>query len=98
MENLVSLIDDHTEYFRSHLAGFAKTERRVYLSVIDLWQPSSTGRNRGPRPQWTSEPYRPSSGGWSIEVRSSWKERGKKRLYAAAERLYSIYYKLRPGT
>ena len=40
---LVRLIDDHTEYFRSHLQGFAKTERRVYLATIDLWQPSTTG-------------------------------------------------------
>ena len=39
MEELVKLIDDHTEYFRAHLEGLAKTERRVYLAVIDLWQP-----------------------------------------------------------
>ena len=43
MEELVTLVDDHTEYFRAHLASFAKTERRVYLAVIDLWQSSSTG-------------------------------------------------------
>ena len=43
MEELVRLIDDHTEYFRGHLEVFAKTERRVYLAVIDLWQPSTTG-------------------------------------------------------
>ena len=43
MEELVRLIDDHTEYFRGHLEVFAKAERRVYLAVIDLWQPSTTG-------------------------------------------------------
>ena len=43
MEELVRLIDDHTEYFRGHLEVFAKVERRVYLAVIDLWQPSTTG-------------------------------------------------------
>ena len=43
MEELVKLIDDHTEYFRGHLESFAKSERRVYLAVIDLWQPSRTG-------------------------------------------------------
>ena len=41
MSELVNLIDEHTEYFRSHLEALAKTERRVYLAVIDLWQPSS---------------------------------------------------------
>ena len=43
MEELVTLVDDHTEYFRGHLEVLAKGERRVYLAVIDLWQPSSTG-------------------------------------------------------
>ena len=41
LEDLVTLVDDHTEYFRSHLEVLAKTERRVYLAVIDLWQSSS---------------------------------------------------------
>jgi hypothetical protein len=47
MEELVTLIDDHTEYFRSHLEVLAKGERRVYLAVIDLWQPSATGDDAG---------------------------------------------------
>ena len=94
MENLVSLIDDHTEYFRSHLAGFAKTERRVYLSVIDLWQPSSTGEiaaraRMDVRTVSTLLGRLVNRGAVIVEGR------GKKRLYAAAERLYSIYYKLR---
>ena len=94
MENLVSLIDDHTEYFRSHLAGFAKTERRVYLSVIDLWQPSSTGeiaaRARTDVRTVSTLLGRLVNRG-AVIVEGS----GKKRMYAAAERLYSIYYKLR---
>ena len=94
MENLVSLIDDHTEYFRSHLAGFAKTERRVYLSVIDLWQPSSTGeiaaRARMDVRTVSTLLGRLVNRG-AVTVEGS----GKKRLYVAAERLYSIYYKLR---
>ena len=94
MENLVSLIDDHTEYFRSHLAGFAKTERRVYLSVIDLRQPSSTGEiaaraRMDVRTVSTLLGRLVNRGAVIVEGR------GKKRLYAAAERLYSIYYKLR---
>ena len=94
MENLVGLIDDHTEYFRSHLIGFAKTERRVYLSVIDLWQPSSTGeiaaRARLDVRSVSTLLGRLVNRG-AVAVEGS----GKKRLYAATERLYSIYYKLR---
>ena len=94
MENLVGLIDDHTEYFRSHLAGFAKTERRVYLSVIDLWQPSSTGeiaaRARMDVRSVSTLLGRLVNRG-AVAVEGS----GRKRLYVAAERLYSIFYKLR---
>ena len=42
LEELVTLIDDHTEYFRGHMEELPKTERRVYLAVADLWRASST--------------------------------------------------------
>ena len=94
MEDLVSLIDDHTEYFRAHLEGFAKTERRVYLAVIDLWQPSTTGeiaaRARMDVRAVSALLGRLVERG-AVVVEGS----GKKRMYAASERLYSIYYKLR---
>ena len=94
MEDLVSLIDDHTEYFRAHLEGFAKTERRVYLAVIDLWQPSTTSeiaaRARMDVRAVSALLGRLVERG-AVVVEGS----GRKRMYAASERLYSIYYKLR---
>ena len=94
MEDLVSLIDDHTEYFRAHLEGFAKTERRVYLAVIDLWQPSTTGeiaaRARMDVRAVSALLGRLVERG-AVVVEGS----GRKRMYTASERLYSIYYKLR---
>ncbi len=94
MEELVTLIDEHTEYFRSHLEVLAKTERRVYLAVIDLWRPSSTGeiaaRARMDVRTVSTMLGRLVERGAVIAEGS-----GRKRLYAAAERLYSIYYKLR---
>ena len=94
MEELVRLIDDHTEYFRGHLEVFAKTERRVYLAVIDLWQPSTTGeiaaRARMDVRAVSALLGRLVERG-AVLVEGS----GKKRTYVAAERLYSIYYKLR---
>ena len=94
LEELVTLVDDHTEYFRSHLEVLAKTERRVYLAVIDLWQ-SSSAQEIATRARM------------DIRIVSALIARlvdrgavvaegaGRKRRYAAAERLYSIYYKLR---
>ncbi|MYA87887.1 MAG: hypothetical protein F4X97_05460 [Boseongicola sp. SB0662_bin_57] len=96
MEELVALIDEHTEYFRSHLESLPKNERRVYVALIDLWQPSSTGEIAA-------------RARLDVRVASTMLGRlidrgavvaepvggGRKRLYAASERLFSIYYKLR---
>ena len=94
MEELVVLIDDHTEYFRGHLDVLPKTERRVYLSVLDLWQQSTPGEiaaraRMDPRIVSTMLGRLVNRG--AVTVSGS----GRKRQYAAAERLYSIYYKLR---
>ena len=43
MEELVTLIDVHTEYFRSCLDGMPRIERRVFLALVDLWRPSTVG-------------------------------------------------------
>ena len=94
MEELVTLIDDHTEYFRSHLHGIAKTERRVYLAVIDLWQPSSTAEITA-RARLDVRIVSAMLGRLANRGAVSIEGSGRKRWYAAAERLYSIYYKLR---
>ncbi len=94
MEELVTLIDEHTEYFRGHLEVLPKSERRVYLALIDLWQPSSAGeiavRARMDIRYVSTMLGRLVSRGAVI-----FEGTGRKRLYVAAERLYSIYYKLR---
>ncbi len=94
LEDLVTLIDDHTEYFRSHLEVLPKTERRVYLAVIDLWQSSSAqeiaARARRDIRIVSALIARLVDRGAVVAEGT-----GRKRKYAAAERLYSIYYKLR---
>ena len=94
MEELVKLIDDHTEYFRAHLEGFAKTERRVYLAVIDLWRQSTTGEIAA-RARMDVRPVSALLGRLVDRGAVLMEGSGRKRMYAAAERLYSIYYKLR---
>ena len=94
MEELVRLIDDHTEYFRGHLEVFAKTERRVYLAVIDLWQPSTTGEVAA-RARMDVRAVSALLGRLVERGAVLVEGAGRKRMYTAAERLYSIYYKLR---
>ena len=94
MEELVTLIDEHTEYFRSNMEVLAKTERRVYIAVIDLWQPSTTGEI-ATRARMDVRAVSALLGRLTDRGAVIWKGSGKKRQYVAAERLYSIYYKLR---
>ncbi|MDE2847695.1 MAG: ATP-binding protein [Gemmatimonadota bacterium] len=94
MEELVKLVDDHTEYFRGQLEALPPTERRVYLAVLDLWRPSRTSeiavRARMDVRSVSSLLGRLINRGAVI-----FQGKGRKRAYTAAEPLYSIYYKLR---
>ena len=96
MEELVRLIDEHTEYFRGHLEVLPKSERRVYIAIIDLWQPSSTGeiaeRARMDVRVVSTMLGRLVQRG-AVKAQSAVSSR--RRLYTAVEPLYSIYYKLR---
>ena len=96
MEELVMLIDEHTEYFRGHLEVLGKTERRVYIAVLDLWQLATPGeiaaRARMDVRIVSTMLGRLVDRG-ALVVEGS----GRKRNYAAAEPLYCIYYKLRRG-
>ena len=94
MQELVRLIDDHTEYFRSHLDSLPKTERRVYVALIDLWQPSTAGEIAA-RARMDIRKVSTSLGRLVNRGAISTRGRGNKRRYAATQRLYSIYYKLR---
>jgi len=96
MEELVRLVDEHTEYFRGHLEVLPRAERRVYVAVLDLWQPSSTGeiaaRARMDVRAVSTMLGRLVRRGAVIGQPSTG---GRRRRYVAAEPLYSIYYKLR---
>ncbi len=94
MEELVALIDDHTEYFRSHLEGMPRTERRVYLALIDLWRPSTTGEV-AERAALDVRHVSTMLGRLAARGAVLVEGAGRKKLYSAAERLYCIYYKLR---
>ena len=94
MEELVALVDDHTEYFRGHLEVLPNVERRVYVAVIDLWRPSTTGEIAA-RARVDIRTASTMIGRLSDRGAVTRTGEGRKRFYAAAEPLYSIYYKLR---
>ena len=94
MEELVILIDEHTEYFRGHLEVLPKGERRVYVSLIDLWRPSSTGEI-AERARMDVRATSTLLGRLVTKGLVGFEGTGQRRRYAATERLYAIYYKLR---
>ncbi len=94
MEELVIVIDEHTEYFRGRLEALAKGERRVYVAVIDLWQPSSTGEI-SERARMDVRATSTLLGRLVTRGLVGFEGKGQRRRYVATERLYTIYYKLR---
>lgn len=95
LENLLDLVDEHTEYFKSHLDTLPPQERRVYLALARLWKPASAKE--------VSELARLSSSKCSALLNrlasrgrvSMAKEGPRRNSYMLSERLYNIYYLLR---
>ena len=46
LHELMQLVDDHTEYFKSHIEALPSQERRVYLALAEIWKPANC--KRGP--------------------------------------------------
>ena len=95
LDDLVHLIDDHTEYFKSHLDNLPAIERKAYLALAGLWD-ASTAREvaRAARldVNKTSALLRRLIGRGAVVV----EDRGKKvKWYSVAERMYNIYYLMR---
>ena len=95
MDNLLDLVDDHTEYFKSHLESLPALERRVYLSLARLWKPATA---REVADQSRTDINKCSSLLTRLVERGAVMVIGgtpRRRQYYLAERLYNIYYLLR---
>ncbi len=95
LAELLDLVDDHTEYFKSHLESLPPQERRVYLALADLWKPATTRE--------IAERCRLGTSSCSAQLKRL-KERdvvqvkggtARRKEYYLSERLYNIYYLLR---
>ena len=95
MDNLLDLVDDHTEYFKSHLESLPALERRVYLSLARLWKPATA---REVADQSRIDINKCSALLTRLVERGAVMVIGgtpRRRQYYLAERLYNIYYLLR---
>ena len=95
MDNLLDLVDDHTEYFKSHLESLPALERRVYLSLARLWKPATA---REVADQSRTDINKCSALLTRLVERGAVMVVGgtpRRRQYYLTERLYNIYYLLR---
>ena len=95
MADLLDLVDDHTEYFKSHLESLPAQERRVYLALAALWKPATTreiaDRARIAPSQCSAQLARLGERGAVQAAGGS----PRRKQYYLTERLYNIYYLLR---
>ena len=95
MVDLLDLVDDHTEYFKSHLEALPAQERRVYLALADLWKPATTkeigDRARLETSKCSAQLKRLTDRGAVQAVGGT----ARRKQYYLSERLYNIYYLLR---
>ena len=95
MDDLLNLVDDHTEYFRSHIEALPAQERRVYLALADLWEPASArevaDRARIDTNKCSAQLKRLIDRG-VVEIAGG---SPRRKLYYLVERLYNIYYLMR---
>ena len=97
MGNLFDLVDDHTEYFKSHLDSLPVQERRVYLALARLWKPATT-KEIGDLARLDTNRCSAllrrllQRGAVTVEGGTA-----RRRQYYLTERLYNIYYLLRRG-
>ena len=95
MADLLDLVDDHTEYFKSHLESLPAQERRVYLALAALWKPAAA---REVAEHARLDPSQCSAQLARLGERGVVQVAGgsaRRKRYYLTERLYNIYYLLR---
>jgi hypothetical protein len=94
-ESIELLVDDYTPYFKANIEALAPKERKVFITLADIWSPATTAEIAARARMGTSAV---SSllirlmGRGAVEVIGE--GRGKAR-YQVSERFYNLYHQLR---
>lgn len=95
MDELVHLVDEHTEYFKSHLDRLPAVERKVYLALAEIWDPAPARdvarRARLGTSKASALLRRLMDRGAVVQAHTE----GRAHHYQLAERLYNVYYLMR---
>ncbi|MFO0748289.1 MAG: ATP-binding protein, partial [Myxococcota bacterium] len=98
MADLLSLVDEHTTYFKANVEELPIQERKVFVHLADLWKPS-TARDIAARARMevslvSANLKRLVHRGLVTDLEPG----ARVRLYQVAERMYNIYHLLRSRT
>lgn len=95
MDNLAHLVDEHTSYFKSNLEGLPAAERKVYVTLADMWRPA-TAREVA---EAARIDVNKASGFLSRLMQrgavGEARKEGRTIWYQVTERLYNIYHLMR---
>ena len=95
MEELVQLVDEHTDIFKSNFEALGGSERRVFSALADLWRPAKASEVARQARVKVSEASRDLG---RLELRGPVTvvgTRGRAKLYQLTERLYNLYHLMR---
>ena len=95
MGDLLNLVDDNTEYFKSHLDNLPPIERKAYLALAELWDPAPAkdiARLARLDVNKTSSLMARLVSRCAVRVSEQSK---RTKLYQTTERMYNIYYLMR---
>ncbi|MFH1487769.1 MAG: tetratricopeptide repeat protein [Pseudomonadota bacterium] len=89
------MVDEHTEYFKSHIDNLPPQERKVFVTLADIWNPASAREiadlSRISVNTVSAHLQRLLSRG-AVVVAG---QKGRKKWYQVAERMYNIYHLMR---
>lgn len=95
LDELTTLVDRHTDYFKGNIEALSGHKRRVFLALATLWRPATAHQvaveARLDTNLVSSELNRLAIDGRVEVVPRS----GRAKVYQVSERLYNIYYLMR---
>jgi hypothetical protein len=95
MNDLLGLVDDHSDYFKSNLESLSLEERRAFIALCELWEPSPA---RAVAEVARFDVNKASMclnrlvNRGAVEVVRT---RGRVQYYQVCERLYNLFHRLR---
>jgi DNA-binding MarR family transcriptional regulator len=98
MRDLIILIDDHTSYFKANVEALPALERRIFVSLAEIWEPAlarDIAKHACLDVNKTSALLKRLTQRGAVTIV---RQEGRRFYYQVAERLYNIYHLMRQSS